>query len=401
MQIFKRGELKLLWPFYLDALISPMLFFMPIFIIVYFRDLGFSLFQISILTSMMPLFMLLFEIPTGAFADVYGRKKSVLLGAVIQGIAITSIFFLKDYFALLFSFALLGIGTTFNSGAREAWIVDLIKSKKIVQLHDFFVKTSSLDSFGLVVSGLIGAFLVKNFGLSIIWIVAGLSFFMTLAILSFAEEKYVKKRVQIKKLFSNLFRKSVDALNYSRKHHVLKHFLIAMSILTVANVFNGDLGWIKFLQELGLKDYFFGYLWSLMALGGVFAPLLASKLIKKNKERKFLIEMLILSIILTALIIFVSQAIFAALILIAAVFLWRMIAPAERVYFHRFIPTKSRATIGSLESMLMSIMGLIALPIVGLSVDIMGAQLTIFIGALLTIPAVISYWTIEEDKEKF
>src|SRR3989344_1277986 len=85
MKFFKQGELKLLWLFYLDALISPMLFFMPAFIIIYFRNLGFSLFQISLLTMMMPLLMLLFEIPTGAIADVYGRKFSVLLGALIQG----------------------------------------------------------------------------------------------------------------------------------------------------------------------------------------------------------------------------------------------------------------------------------------------------------------------------
>ena len=70
MKFFKQGELKLLWPFYLDALISPMLFFMPAFVVVYFRDLGLSLFQISILTMMMPLFMFLFEIPTGAIADI-------------------------------------------------------------------------------------------------------------------------------------------------------------------------------------------------------------------------------------------------------------------------------------------------------------------------------------------
>jgi len=78
MKIFQKGELKLLWPFYLDAFLSPMLFFMPAFVVVYFRDLGFSLFQISLLTMMMPLSMFLFEIPTGAIADLYGRKFSVL-----------------------------------------------------------------------------------------------------------------------------------------------------------------------------------------------------------------------------------------------------------------------------------------------------------------------------------
>lgn len=92
MKLFKQGELKLLWPFYMDAFISATLFFMPAFIIVYFRNLGFSLFQISLLTMMMSLSILLFEIPTGAIADIYGRKFSVLLGAIIQGIAMVFVF---------------------------------------------------------------------------------------------------------------------------------------------------------------------------------------------------------------------------------------------------------------------------------------------------------------------
>ncbi len=119
MKIFKEGELKLLWPFYLDALISPMLLFMPAFIIVYFMDFGLSLFQISLLTMAMGISLILFEIPTGAVADLYGRKFSVLLGTVIQGLSILSIFFLHNYYYLFFAFALLGLGSTFNSGARE------------------------------------------------------------------------------------------------------------------------------------------------------------------------------------------------------------------------------------------------------------------------------------------
>jgi len=74
-------------------------FFMPAFLIVYFRDLGLSVFQISLLTMMIPLFMLLFEIPTGAIADIYGRKFSVLVGALINGVALLSIFFIFEFFA--------------------------------------------------------------------------------------------------------------------------------------------------------------------------------------------------------------------------------------------------------------------------------------------------------------
>ena len=142
-----------------------MLFFMPAFYVIYFMDLGFSLFQISLLMAMMPLFMLLFEIPTGAIADIYGRKFSVILSYIIQGFAYILIFFLDNFYALLFAFALIGFGSTFISGAKEAWVTDLINKDRKTFLHNYFVKRDSLCSAGLVVSGILGAFLVKSSGI--------------------------------------------------------------------------------------------------------------------------------------------------------------------------------------------------------------------------------------------
>ena len=152
MKFFKEGELKLLWPFYLQTLIYRILYFVPIFTVVYFRDFGLTLFQISILTIAGTIFSILFEIPTGAIADIYGRKFSVLLGALIQGTSLVSIFFIENYYALIFYFALIGFGSTFESGARDAWIVDLIKKGKKEFLHSYFSKSLMIDSFGCVIS---------------------------------------------------------------------------------------------------------------------------------------------------------------------------------------------------------------------------------------------------------
>lgn len=398
MKLFKQGELKLLWPFYLDALISPMLFFMPAFIILYFRDLGFSLFQISLLTMMMPLFMLLFEIPTGAIADVYGRKFSVLLGALIEGVAIFSIFFLDNFYALMFAFALVGFGSTFNSGAREAWVTDLLKKEKKNFLHDYFAKSGSIDSIGLVVSGILGAFLVKQFGLSIIWIVAGISFFVTFLLLGFAKEHFVKRKVKIKDSFKNLTKQSKVSVNYARRHPVLFLFLIATALIVFANEFNGSLAWVPFLQNLGFPEHAFGYLWSAMGVMGIFSPLISLKFLKKGKERKFILTAILLTIFVLTLVIFVKSILFAFLIILSQLFFGGMSRPVERSYFHKFIKSKLRATVGSVESMLIGLVGLLAMPLAGLSVDYFGARYTILLSALLMIPSAIIFFKIKDGK---
>ncbi len=400
MKFFKEGELKLLWPFYLDALISPMFFFMPAFIIIYFRNLGFTLFQISLLTMMMPLFMILFEIPTGAIADVYGRKISVLIGALIEGFAILSIFFLDNFYALLFSFALIGFGSTFNSGAREAWITDLIKKEKKDFLHEYFAKSGSIDSFGLVISGIIGAFLVKQFDVSIIWIFASISFVVTFILLFFAKEHFVKRKVKIKDSFKNLIKQSKVSVNYARHHSVLYLFFIATALIVFSSQFSSSLAWVPLLQNFGFPEYAFGYLWSAMGIVGIFAPLLSLKFLKKGKERIFILNVIFLSILVLSLVIFVKNILFAFLIILFQIFFGGLSRPVERSYFHKFVKSKLRATVGSIESMILGLVGVLAIPLAGLSVDYFGAKYTILLSAFLLIPSAIIFLKIKEGKSK-
>ena len=398
MKFFKKKELELLWPFYLENLVSSIFAFFPVFMIVYFITQGFSFFQISLLMTVLFLFRILFEIPTGAIADIYGRKFSVLLGSLLGGIAFFLILFFHDFYSLIFIFALLGFAGTFESGARESWVADLIKKKRKSLLHDYFAKVDSLGSFGVVLSGLVGAFLVKQFGTSIIWGFAGVACFSSLFLLSFAKEHFVKRKVKIKDSFKNLIRQSKVSIKYVKNHSVLFLFLIATAFLVFANEFNSSLVWVPFLQNLGFPEYAFGYLWSAMGILGIFAPLISLKFLKKGKERKFILNTIILIILVLILIIFVKSILFAFLILLSAVFLGSMSGPVERNYFHKFIKSKLRATIGSVESMLISLVGLIALPLVGLSIDYLGPKYTILLSALLMIPSAIIFLKIKDGK---
>ncbi|MCK5449702.1 MFS transporter [Candidatus Pacearchaeota archaeon] len=398
MEFFKKGELKLLWPFYLNVLISPMLFFLPAFMIIYFRDLGFSIFQISLLTMMMPLFMLLFEIPTGAVADIYGRKISVLLGMLIEGVTIFSIFFLNNFYHLMFAFALIGLGSTFSSGAKEAWITDLIRKEKKNFLQNYFVKSRSLSNFGLVVSGILGAFLVKQFGVSIIWIFAGISLFTSIMLLGFAKEHFIKRKVKIKDSFKSLIKQSKVSIRYAKNHHILFLLLIATVLTVFATEFSSSLAWIPLLQNLSFPDYAFGYLWSAIGVIGIFAPLVSLKFLKKGQERKFILNTILLTILVLALVIFVKNIFFAFLIILSQLFLGGMSYPVERNYFHKFIKSKLRATVGSVESMLIGLIGILAMPLAGLSVDYLGPQYTILLSAFLMIPSAVIFFKIKDGK---
>ena len=255
--IFKRGELKLLWPFYLDAAISPLFFFMPAFMVLYFNGIGLSLFQIGILMGVANLTSLLFEIPTGAIADIYGRKFSVLLSYFLQGLVFLSLFFITDYYFIIGVYALLGIASTFSSGAKEAWTIDLIRASRKDFQKGYFVKSQTIDSIGLILSGVIGAYAVKFFGLSIIWIATFLSFFVAFTIGLFAQEHFIKRKTADSSI-KRITKQGLESIRYSKNHAVLFSFLIASAFLILASNLQGQIAWLPFFQELGMPEYAFG-----------------------------------------------------------------------------------------------------------------------------------------------
>ena len=362
--------------------------------------IGLSATQIGILIAMIPLFMLIFEIPTGAFADLYGRKFSVLLGYFLEGIGFLSLFFFTNYYALLGIFAFIGIGATFSSGSKEAWTTDLIKKKNKNLLHAFFVKEQSFQSFGLIISGIIGAIIVASLGLKYIWIFSFLAFLISIFILSFTKEIFVEKKIKFNESYKNIKKQSKESIIYSKKHPVLFYFLLANFIIVFAASFDEGLTWSPFLIELGFPDYGFGFLWSAINVAVMISPWLSHKFMKKGKERKFIISIILFSTIILSFVLFVQSYFLAVLITILSLFFFSARYPAERIFFHKFIPSKMRATIGSVESMILSIAAIIAMPLVGFAVDNLGARYAIFLSVILMIPGLIVYSIINEKEKK-
>ncbi len=399
MKIFERGELKILWPFYLDHLISPMLFFFPAFFILYLKELSFTIFQISILISIIPLFSLLSEIPTGAVADLYGRKFSVLISLISSFFIMLALYFAQTFYTIAFLFALEGISISFSSGAKEAWTVDLIKKNKKIT-KSYFTKASSLDSLGLIISGILGAIIVGKLGLRIIWLFAASSFLVALLFLFFAKENHTRKKYSIKNSFLKVKSQTRSSLSYSYNHHVVFWFFAASAFLVVAGYLGGMISWTILLQKNGMSDASFGYLWSAMSAAGVLGPIVTQLFMKPGKERKFILLFVILSALFTLALLFSPKLIFSVSILLAISFISFCQRPAERIFFHRFLPSKMRATIGSIEGMLFSLLEVLVVPFTGLLIEAIGARSTILLGIIFIIPAAIIYYTIKEPLPK-
>ncbi|KGP71693.1 MFS transporter [Pontibacillus yanchengensis] len=138
------------------------LFFDRALWVIYLSDSGLSMTQIGIVEALMHVAVVLFEIPTGMIADLYGRKVSLLIGNVLS-IGYGGLMLVSDSFSL-FGVALmtLGLCMTFQSGAEEALAYDTLKEQG--QEHQYtrvFGNMTALALLSLSVAKLAGGWMAE------------------------------------------------------------------------------------------------------------------------------------------------------------------------------------------------------------------------------------------------
>ena len=92
------------------------------FMILLFLERGFSFTQIGILVAFREICINIFEIPSGVLADMYGRRRCMMMSFISYIISFALFGFVQIYthfFAAMFFFA---IGDAFRTGTHKAMI---------------------------------------------------------------------------------------------------------------------------------------------------------------------------------------------------------------------------------------------------------------------------------------
>ncbi|MBI1258830.1 MAG: MFS transporter [Chloroflexi bacterium] len=114
----------------------------------------------------------LFEIPTGIVADLYSRRLSVIIGFFLIGIGFTIEGSLPFFAAVLANQVIWGIGSTFTSGALEAWIVDEVGEERIGPV---FLRGSQAGQVGGI-AGILISVALGSIALALPVVIGGLAF---------------------------------------------------------------------------------------------------------------------------------------------------------------------------------------------------------------------------------
>ena len=131
------------------------------FLYLAFLDKGLSYFEIGILIGFREVCTNLFEIPSGAIADLYGRRRAMIFSffAYIASFVVFAVS--QSLFPLFAAMFFYGLGDAFRSGTHKAMIFDWLRlqgrSDEKTKIYGF---TRSWSQMGSAVSVLIAGALV-------------------------------------------------------------------------------------------------------------------------------------------------------------------------------------------------------------------------------------------------
>ena len=330
--------------------------------VLYLTYCNMSLLQIGLLEGIYHITSMVCEIPSGAWADLVGRKRSMLISRVCITISCIIMLFSRNFWGFALSVILQALGNAFTSGAEEALVYD---SLKCIEKEDDFIKVNGRLNMIIEVSQAIatvaGGVLAEY---SYVWCYAAC---VVIALLSLVPVVFMTEppildeteRLSGMELVKNHFKISYQILkNDTRIMKIIVFYSLVFAAHTLLFFYSQqyffDLGYNKI--KISIIFLFAG---AVSCLGALASDYLYQRLRDK-------VAVLSAVIIAFAMICYGFNIPWLAMtVFVISSFFNAVLYPVESECLNRLIPSEQRATLISINSMFFSVMMIVMFPIAG------------------------------------
>jgi MFS transporter, DHA3 family, tetracycline resistance protein len=118
--------------------------------------------QLVLVGTVLEATVFIFEIPTGALADLVSRKLSIVLGHALLGAGFVLQGVVPSFGVILAAQVVCGLGYTFTSGATQAWLADEVGAARATALFARGAQLAQAGALaGIAASTVLGAMAVR------------------------------------------------------------------------------------------------------------------------------------------------------------------------------------------------------------------------------------------------
>lgn len=331
--------------------------------VIFLISAGLNLFEVNLVNFVFFTTLFLCEIPTGAVADVFGRKTSFVISCFLFSISMFIYAASRSFWEFAFAEATAAVGATFSSGAFQAWLVDKLKYQNHSEpLGPVFAKEQQITHIAGIFGALAGAFLADK-NLTLPWIVGGGVMFLSglLAMALIKEEYFVRQSFSLKSGLQSMKNTVTASIHYGVKSKIVR-FIILMGVLQYFAIQAPNMQWQPFFSQFLANKTSLGFVFGGISICLIIGSALSPRFLKFMRDEKRGLAVSQIGI---------GAGVFATVLLkwfplAIGVFLLHEVSrglfrPLKDVYLNDNIPSKERATLISFESMSHHIGGMIGL----------------------------------------
>jgi MFS family permease len=350
--------------------------------VLYLAFKGMSLIEIGILEAIYHITGLLFELPTGAIADVYGKKFTIVAGRIVSVVSCILMITSNSFWGFALSFVLSSASMNLNSGAAEALVYDSLKElgeeakyKKIWGNLAFFM--SIAQGLAVLLGGVLAdvRFLYAYVFGTIVQIAA------LIAAFSFTEPRSAEKEAHEKNPIVYQLLTSVRVLKARKLVFYLILFSALVGSLQTTVFFYSQ----KYFEDMSYSKTLIAFICALGSMIEAVCSKYAYKFEALLKLRGTLVSVAAINIFaLMGLALMKNLSVlFFLLTFITGGLAYTIFSD----YINAGIPSEYRATILSFDGLCFSVFMICVFPLFGVLADKMGFSMTFGIIALTYVPA--------------
>lgn len=377
---------------YIRSFTSNLAFFLPV-MTLFFQNIVSSVTFIALVFSIMSITTLIFEIPTGVFADLFGKKKTMIIASFLTVIAITLLAFSTSFYMLVIFAIIFAFKNTLFSGTQEALYYDSIK--KLGKEKDYkkiLGKNKVLLQIGSFIGAISGGFMASYFLRLPFLLTIPIAIFGLILVFFITEPNYKKEK-----------HKSILKHTYGSLKPFIKNR--QLFFLTIFGFFSFGVGEALFhlnqifFDFVNLPITFFGIVFALISILGMFGALFSHSISEKIGDK----QTLILSYLLNGLLIILATVFLGylgvALLVLLSLF-GGLSSPVMGHLLNREIESKNRSTVLSINNLFQSFGYIIFAPFIGYLADLYNISTAFRIAGILSILLVVILFFIKNKSIK-
>lgn len=367
-------------------------------LVIFYQQRGLSFSQIMLLQSVYYFAKVLSEVPTGAWADRVGRKKSLVIGSFFHSFAYLLIFLSHSFILFNVGEIIAGVAMSFASGADSALAYDSLKYLgRENEYKRIEGNATSMRYLAYAVFAPVGS-LLASLNLALPYLASSIVVFLSgLLAWTMVEPPRENKGVQGSRF--NVQRKTYHEIENSLKLLFADKrrlwFVLFFSLIFLATRL-GFWTYQPYMKMVGLPLSLFGMVFAALYLFSAFWSKYADYLEKKAKENLTLFLMpvlVILPMILLSRFVFLWSLSFFLILQVT----FGTHEPILKNHLNRLSPSEVRATMLSVQNMVGNLVFALFAPFLGSFVDWLGLQNALLIFALVVIILGLVMWQLKRS----